>query len=78
MRNQRVVIFWTGTAGVGVADQLRDAMIREGLSTRGRQRRTWRCVDKDGLLTTEMPGQLSDYQAPYARRDGRKQKLEAR
>ncbi len=32
LRNQRVVIFGAGTAGIGVADQLRDAMVREGLS----------------------------------------------
>src|ERR1035441_4644646 len=30
LRNQRVVIFGAGTAGIGVADQLRDAMVREG------------------------------------------------
>src|SRR5579884_2234367 len=32
LRNQRVVIFGAGTAGIGIADQIRDAMIREGLS----------------------------------------------
>ena len=32
LRNQRVVIFGAGTAGIGVADQIRDAMVREGLS----------------------------------------------
>ena len=32
LRNQRVVIFGAGTAGIGVADQMRDAMVREGLS----------------------------------------------
>ena len=32
LRNQRVVIFGAGTAGVGIADQIRDAMMREGLS----------------------------------------------
>ena len=35
LRNQRVVIFGAGTAGIGVADQIRDAMVREGLSERG-------------------------------------------
>ena len=66
MRNQRVVIFGTGTAGVGVADQIRDAMIRDGLSREEAVAHLW-CVDKHGLLTTEMPGQLSEHQAPYAR-----------
>ena len=66
LRNQRVVIFGAGTAGVGVADQLRDAMVREGLSTEDAARRIW-CVDRHGLLTAGMDGQLHDYQAAYAR-----------
>lgn len=66
LRNQRVVIFGAGTAGVGIADQLRDAMLREGLSEEDATRRFW-CVDRDGLLTTELADQLRDYQATYAR-----------
>lgn len=66
LRNQRVVIFGAGTAGIGVADQIRDAMIREGLSAEQATRRFW-CVDRQGLLTTEMAAQLQDYQATYGR-----------
>jgi malate dehydrogenase (oxaloacetate-decarboxylating) len=66
LRNQRVVIFGAGTAGIGVADQLRDAMVREGLSKEDAARRFW-CVDRQGLLTADMDGQLQDYQATYAR-----------
>ena len=66
LRNQRVVIFGAGTAGIGVADQLRDAMVREGLSKEDAARRFW-CVDRHGLLTADMDGQLHDYQAAYAR-----------
>jgi malate dehydrogenase (oxaloacetate-decarboxylating) len=66
LRNQRVVIFGAGTAGVGVADQIRDAMVREGLSKEDATRRFW-CVDRQGLLTTGMADQLRDYQATYAR-----------
>jgi malate dehydrogenase (oxaloacetate-decarboxylating) len=61
-----VVVFGAGTAGVGVADQLRDAMIREGISKEDAARRFW-CVDRQGLLNAEMDGQLRDYQVPYAR-----------
>ena len=32
LRHQRVVILGAGTAGVGIADQICDAMVREGLS----------------------------------------------
>src|ERR1039457_491717 len=65
LRNQRVVIFGAGTAGIGIADQIRDAMVRGGLSKKAAASRFW-CVDKQGLLTTDM-AQLHDYQAAYAR-----------
>jgi len=66
LRNQRVVIFGAGTAGVGVADQIRDAMVRDGLSKAEACRRIW-CVDRDGLLTDGMTDELRDYQVAYAR-----------
>ena len=66
LRNQRVVIFGAGTAGIGIADQIRDAMIREGLSKEDATSHFW-CVDRQGLLTTRMTAELHDYQAPYAR-----------
>jgi malate dehydrogenase (oxaloacetate-decarboxylating) len=66
LRNQRVVIFGAGTAGVGVADQIRDAMVRDGLSKVDAAKRIW-CVDRDGLLTDGMMEKLRDYQATYAR-----------
>lgn len=66
LRSQRVVIFGAGTAGIGIADQLCDAMIRDGLSREDAVSRFW-CVDRNGLITTEMADQLLDYQLPYAR-----------
>ena len=66
MRNQRVVIFGAGTAGLGIADQIRDAMTREGLSREDASARFW-LVDTGGLLTDDMGEPLRDYQAPYAR-----------
>ncbi len=66
LRHHRVVIFGAGTAGIGVADQIRDAMVREGLSRDDAARRFW-CVDRQGLLTSDMAGELRDYQVTYAR-----------
>jgi malate dehydrogenase (oxaloacetate-decarboxylating) len=66
LRNQRVVIFGAGTAGVGIADQIRGAMVREGLSEEDAATRFW-CVDRQGLLTTAMADHLADYQMVYAR-----------
>jgi malate dehydrogenase (oxaloacetate-decarboxylating) len=66
LRNQRVLIFGAGTAGIGIADQIRDAMIREGLSKQDATSHFW-CVDRQGLLTTGMTEAIRDHQAPYAR-----------
>jgi malate dehydrogenase (oxaloacetate-decarboxylating) len=66
LRHQRVVIFGAGTAGVGIADRILDAMVREGLSNDEAARRFW-CVDRRGLLTSDMTDQLRDYQVTYAR-----------
>ena len=65
-RDQRVVIFGGGTAGIGIADQIRDQMVRDGLDQAQAIRRIW-IVDLPGLLTDDMSAGLLDYQRPYAR-----------
>ncbi|MFV5994891.1 NAD-dependent malic enzyme [Streptomyces sp. NPDC056231] len=65
LREHRVVIFGAGTAGVGVADQLRDALIADGLTPGEATRRIW-CLARYGLLTDDMTG-MRDFQVPYAR-----------
>jgi malate dehydrogenase (oxaloacetate-decarboxylating) len=62
---QRVVMFGAGTAGIGIADQLRAAMIRAGLDPTEATRRFW-CVGRRGLLTRD-GAPMRDFQAPYAR-----------
>jgi malate dehydrogenase (oxaloacetate-decarboxylating) len=66
MRNQRVVIFGAGTAGLGIADKIRNAMMREGLSSEEVSARVW-LVDAAGLLVDDMSDRVHDYQRPYAR-----------
>jgi malate dehydrogenase (oxaloacetate-decarboxylating) len=65
-RDQRVVIFGGGTAGVGIADQIRDQMSRDGLTAEQATRQIW-IVDLPGLLTDDMGDGLVDYQRSYAR-----------
>src|SRR5579862_5641653 len=65
LRNQRVVIFGAGAAGIGIADQLSNAMVTEGLSKEEAAKRFW-CVDRQGLVTAEMAG-LLEHQMTYAR-----------
>lgn len=68
MRDQRIVVFGAGTAGIGIADQLRDAMVRDGLDHDEATRRIWP-IDRQGLLTDDMDD-LRDFQVPYARPAG--------
>jgi malate dehydrogenase (oxaloacetate-decarboxylating) len=65
-RDQRVVIFGGGTAGIGIADQICDQMVRDGLNKAQALGRIW-IVDLPGLLTDEMSASLLDYQRPFAR-----------
>src|SRR5277367_5431619 len=57
LRNQRIVIFGAGTAGIGIADLIRDVMIEGGLSADEAIRRSW-LVDAHGLLTNDMGDRL--------------------
>jgi malate dehydrogenase (oxaloacetate-decarboxylating) len=65
LTGHRIVIFGSGTAGIGIADQLHDAMTSDGLDTAAARARFW-CLDRYGLLTDDMTG-LRDFQVPYAR-----------
>ncbi|MED0962457.1 oxaloacetate-decarboxylating malate dehydrogenase [Bacillus paramycoides] len=66
LNEHRVVVFGAGTAGIGIADQVRDAMVRVGLSEQEAHERFW-CIDRNGLITDNMED-LLDFQIPYARK----------
>jgi malate dehydrogenase (oxaloacetate-decarboxylating) len=65
MRDQRMVIYGAGTAGIGFADMMREVMIKEGLSEQEAASRFW-TVDSRGLLTDDSSA-LRDFRKPYAR-----------
>ena len=65
IRDQRVVIYGAGTAGLGIADMMREQMIREGLTPREATSRFYP-LGRDGLLLGDTPG-LLDFQEPYTR-----------
>ena len=64
LRDQRVVLFGPGTAGIGIAEQLRDAMVRDGLGETEAMSRVWG-VGSKGLLVDGLP--MRDFQEPWAR-----------
>ncbi|MFE7170041.1 NAD-dependent malic enzyme [Streptomyces sp. NPDC057616] len=65
LTEHRVVVFGAGTAGMGIADQLRDGMVAEGLTREEATARIW-AVDRYGLIIRGQEG-LRDFQLPYAR-----------
>lgn len=65
MKDQRVVVFGPGAAGIGNADQIADAMILDGLTKEEAYGQFW-AIDYRGLLTDETPD-VFDFQKPYVR-----------
>ena len=64
LKDQQIVMLGAGSAGIGVADGLRAAMVDEGLSEQEARSHFW-FVDRDGLLHTGRTD-LSSEQAVYA------------
>jgi malate dehydrogenase (oxaloacetate-decarboxylating) len=65
LTGHRVVVFGAGSAGSGIARQLRDALAGSGLPDAEATARIW-ALDRPGLLTDDMPD-LRSFQRPYAR-----------
>ena len=69
MEDLRVVMFGAGSAGTGIADQLRDAIaIESGKPAMEAVKQIW-CVDKPGLLLQSQKEELTPAQHDYARLD---------
>jgi len=64
LRDQQIVMLGAGSAGIGVADFLREALAAEGLSESEARSRFW-LVNRDGLLHTNRTD-LSAEQRVYA------------
>ncbi|BGP29267.1 NAD-dependent malic enzyme, mitochondrial [Rhodotorula toruloides] len=67
LKDQRIVVFGFGTAGYGIADGIRNALMLEaGLSSEEVRKIFW-CVDRPGLLTTEHSPTLRPGQEHFIR-----------
>ena len=69
LRDQRIVIHGAGTAGLGIADMMRDVMVGEGL-TREEAVGRFYALGRRGLLNADRAAQMYDFQVPYARSPG--------
>ena len=65
LKDQRIVVFGAGTAGTGIADQIKESLCKEGLSAEEAYQHFW-LLDRPGLLLDNTIG-LTDFQKPYAR-----------
>lgn len=63
--DHRIVIFGGGTAGIGIADLLRDELVRAGVP-REQAVRQFYALGSKGLFVDDMP-LLREFQRPYAR-----------
>jgi malate dehydrogenase (oxaloacetate-decarboxylating) len=69
LKEQQIVMFGAGSAGIGVADGLRAAMTGDGLSEQEARSQFW-VIDRDGLLHSGRKD-LSPEQAVYAQPESR-------
>ncbi|KAL8717298.1 MAG: hypothetical protein Q9225_005446 [Loekoesia sp. 1 TL-2023] len=68
LTDMRMVVFGSGSAGTGIADQVRDAIVTEsGKTAADAAEQIW-CVDKPGLLLKSQEN-LTNGQQPFARND---------
>ncbi|KAK1149977.1 NAD-dependent malic enzyme, mitochondrial [Aspergillus melleus] len=69
LEDARVVIFGSGSAGTGIAEQIADSIVAEtGKSKSEASKQIW-CLDKPGLLVKSLKDQLTPAQVPFARDD---------
>lgn len=65
LEQHRIIVFGAGSAGTGISDQIHDALVRRGLSSKEAYQHFW-LIDRQGLLI-ENDSELTEAQKPYAR-----------
>ncbi len=65
LSNHRVLIYGSGTAGCGIADEIWKWMVKDGLNHQEAYDRFW-LMDSQGLITTAREN-IDHFKAPYAR-----------
>ena len=69
-KDQRAVFFGAGSAGVGVAKQIVEFFMREGLTENEARRRFW-FVDTKGLVTNDRGDKLPEHKVYFSRDDNK-------
>lgn len=71
IQNHRMVIFGAGTAGVGIAEQFFDALIRQGIAPEEAKKAFW-LIDREGLIFENSPN-ISKQSKQFARSQSEEQ-----
>lgn len=71
LQDLRMVVFGAGSAGVGIADQVRDAIASERKISKDEAAMQIWLVDKPGLLTTETEASDAQKGSSRMRRNGK-------
>ncbi|CAG8180395.1 unnamed protein product [Penicillium olsonii] len=69
LEDTRVVIFGSGTAGIGIADQIAETIATKTHKSKDDASKQIWCIDKPGLLVKSLGQQLTDGQQSFARDD---------
>ncbi|KAJ5317068.1 hypothetical protein N7508_001576 [Penicillium antarcticum] len=69
MEDVRVVIFGSGTAGTGIADQIAETIATEAHKSKSEASKQIWCIDKPGLLVKSLGDKLTLAQQSFARED---------
>ncbi|KAJ5813082.1 Malic enzyme NAD-binding [Penicillium robsamsonii] len=69
LEDVRVVIFGSGTAGIGIADQISDTIATETRKSKNEASKQIWCIDKPGLLIKSLGDSLTEGQKSFARDD---------
>ncbi|KAJ5404949.1 Malic enzymeNAD-binding [Penicillium sp. CMV-2018d] len=69
LEDVRVVIFGSGTAGTGIADQISDTIATETRKSKDEASKQIWCIDKPGLLIKSLGDKLTEGQKSFARDD---------
>ncbi|KAK6539245.1 NAD-dependent malic enzyme, mitochondrial [Orbilia ellipsospora] len=69
LKDIRMIVYGAGSAGTGIADQVRDAIMEIGKLEKSEATEKIWLVDKPGILINSLSDSLTNGQKPYARRD---------
>ena len=64
--DQKIVVYGAGTAGLGIADEIVNIMVKQGLTRDEAYQKFW-CIDRQGLITEQVDH--LDFQKPYVKSD---------